>query len=66
MQKVKFWFEVLLFAVLVFASSATAGTHSYYLPYFVAGDNWWTGVGLRNSDNSQDANISVIVYVGVE
>jgi len=47
---------------MVYAESADNYAHTYYLPYFTEGGNNWTGLGLRNSDSAESANISVIVY----
>lgn len=37
-------------------------TYEYYLPYFIEGSENWTGLALRNSGDSQNANITVTVY----
>ncbi|GBC61651.1 hypothetical protein DENIS_2613 [Desulfonema ishimotonii] len=35
--------------------------NAYYLPFFVSGNSWWTGVALKNFNESQNANISVVI-----
>ncbi|OQX27019.1 MAG: hypothetical protein BWK80_07415 [Desulfobacteraceae bacterium IS3] len=40
---------------------AQGESYEYYLPYFTEGSDNWTGLGLRNSGDSQNANITVTV-----
>ncbi len=37
-------------------------SYDYYLPYFISDSEYWYGVGLRNSNGSEEANISATVY----
>ncbi len=46
----------------VHADSSSGYPYFYYLPYFTQGADNWTGVGLRNTNLSQNANVSVVVY----
>lgn len=34
----------------------------YYLPYFAAGDGWWSGVALRNINNWRQAPVTTYIY----
>ncbi len=42
--------------------AASSDIYSYYLPYFTEDSGMWTGTGLRNSDKSRNANVSILVY----
>ncbi|GBC59819.1 hypothetical protein DENIS_0760 [Desulfonema ishimotonii] len=37
-------------------------TFTYYLPYYVAGGDFWTGVALRNMDSAENATVTVVGY----
>ncbi len=52
---------VILFVGTVYGE-VVSYNYSYYLPYFVEGGDNWTGVALQNPDNTDSADVSVIVY----
>lgn len=48
---------------LTFADSdSTDAQFTYYLPYYVVGENLWTGVALRNMDGAKRADVTVVGY----
>ena len=42
--------------------SISSAVYNYYFPYFIAGSDYWYGVGLRNCSDSQNASVSAVVY----
>jgi len=38
------------------------GPYKYYIPYFVAGDGFWTGLGLTNRSQEVSTNLQITVY----
>ncbi len=39
-----------------------AGDYNYYLPYFKAGNGFWTGLGLTNRNQGDSTQLQVAVY----
>lgn len=61
-MKKKVAIPLVMFIFLSITSSSFAGDYSYYLPYFTTDAEYWSGLGLRNSNSTQGANVSVTVY----
>ncbi len=61
-MKKKVAIPLVIFIFLSITPPIFAGDYAYYLPYFTADAEYWSGLGLRNSNSTQSANVSVTVY----
>ncbi|MCP4348720.1 MAG: hypothetical protein GY795_24845 [Desulfobacterales bacterium] len=55
----------IIFLVTILVSLSVTGSafaYSYYLPYFIADENHWTGLGIKNSENNLDGGFTAIVH----